>query len=95
MPHQRGFGGRPHPPQLAAQIDRRPLPASGKNMGLRTVYRRHSHGGRRSPARLPAALRKRRAALDRQHHEDFEAQVRETERQRQEIERLHAELDAK
>jgi hypothetical protein len=35
------------------------------------------------------------AALDRQHHEDFEAQVRETERQRQEIERLHAELDAK
>jgi hypothetical protein len=31
----------------------------------------------------------------RQHHEDFEAQVRETERQRQEIERMQAALDAK
>jgi hypothetical protein len=35
------------------------------------------------------------ATIDRQHHEDFEAQVREVERQRQEIERLHAELNAK
>ncbi|MDR0667896.1 MAG: hypothetical protein LBF90_04685 [Prevotellaceae bacterium] len=35
------------------------------------------------------------AALDRQHHEDFEAQLWEVERQRQEIERLHAELNAK
>ncbi|MDR2690821.1 MAG: hypothetical protein LBB73_00730 [Dysgonamonadaceae bacterium] len=28
------------------------------------------------------------AALDRQHHEEFEAQVQEVERQRQEVERL-------
>jgi hypothetical protein len=35
------------------------------------------------------------AALDRQHHEDFEAQVREIEVQRLEIERLQAELNAK
>ncbi|MDR1341045.1 MAG: hypothetical protein LBK58_13475 [Prevotellaceae bacterium] len=35
------------------------------------------------------------AALDRQHYEEFEAQMREIERQRQEIERLHAELNAK
>ncbi|MDR3350950.1 MAG: hypothetical protein LBN98_04835 [Prevotellaceae bacterium] len=32
------------------------------------------------------------AALDRQHHEEFEEQIREVERQRQEIERLRAEL---
>jgi hypothetical protein len=35
------------------------------------------------------------AALDRQHHEEFEAQMQEVERQRQEIERLHTELNAK
>jgi hypothetical protein len=35
------------------------------------------------------------AALDRQYHEEFEAQMQEVERQRQEIERLHAEPDAK
>jgi hypothetical protein len=35
------------------------------------------------------------AAFDRQHHEDFEENVREIERQRQELERLHAELNAK
>jgi hypothetical protein len=34
------------------------------------------------------------AALDRRCHEEFEAQIRETERQRQEIKRLHAELNA-
>jgi hypothetical protein len=35
------------------------------------------------------------AALDRQHHEDFEAQMRETELHRREIERLEAELKSK
>jgi hypothetical protein len=35
------------------------------------------------------------AALDRQHHEEFEAQMQEVERQRQEIERMQTELDAK
>jgi hypothetical protein len=35
------------------------------------------------------------AALDHQHHEDFEAQMRETELHRREIERLEAELKAK
>ncbi|MDR2041104.1 MAG: hypothetical protein LBP98_02150 [Tannerella sp.] len=34
------------------------------------------------------------AALDRQHHEEFEAHLRETERHRQEIERLRAQLQA-
>jgi hypothetical protein len=35
------------------------------------------------------------AELDRQHHEDYESQIRELERQRREIERLQAELNAK
>ena len=35
------------------------------------------------------------AALDRQQHKDFEAQMREVERQRQKIERLHAEMNEK
>ncbi|MDR1454307.1 MAG: hypothetical protein LBJ01_01530 [Tannerella sp.] len=35
------------------------------------------------------------AELDRQHHEDYENQIREVERQRQEIERLQAELKTK
>jgi hypothetical protein len=35
------------------------------------------------------------AALGRQHHEEFEAQLQEGERQRQEIERLRAALNAK
>jgi hypothetical protein len=44
---------------------------------------------------LPLASEHLAAALDRRHYEDFEAQVREVERQRQEIERLHAELNEK
>jgi hypothetical protein len=44
---------------------------------------------------MPLTTEDLAAALDRQHHEEFEAQMREVECQRQEIERLHAELDAK
>jgi hypothetical protein len=35
------------------------------------------------------------AALDRQHHADFEEHLREIERHRQEIERITAEFSAK
>ncbi|MDR1454091.1 MAG: hypothetical protein LBJ01_00410 [Tannerella sp.] len=35
------------------------------------------------------------AELDRQHHEDYENQIREVDRQRREIERLQAELKKK
>jgi hypothetical protein len=44
---------------------------------------------------MPLTTEDLAAALDRQHHEEFEEHVREVERQRQEIERLHAELEAK
>jgi hypothetical protein len=44
---------------------------------------------------MPLTTEDLAAALDRQHHEEFEAHVREVERQRQEIERLQAELNAK
>jgi hypothetical protein len=44
---------------------------------------------------MPLTTEDLAATLDRQHHEEFEAQLREVERQRQEIERLHTELGAK
>jgi hypothetical protein len=44
---------------------------------------------------MPLTTEDLAAALDRQHYEDFEAQVRETERQRQKIERMRAKPDAK
>jgi hypothetical protein len=44
---------------------------------------------------MPLTTEDLAAALDRQHHEDFETQLQEVERQRQEIERLHAELNAR
>jgi hypothetical protein len=43
---------------------------------------------------MPLTTEDLAAALDRQHHEDFEKQLREVERQRQEIERLHEALNA-
>ncbi|MDR0604186.1 MAG: hypothetical protein LBG80_07795 [Bacteroidales bacterium] len=44
---------------------------------------------------MPLTIEDLAAAIDRQRHEDFEAQVQEVERQQQEIERLHAELNEK
>ena len=61
--------------------------SAGENAGQVT------HGW--SPGVSNAVIVITAAALDRQHHEDFEAQVREVERQHQEIERLHAELNEK
>ncbi|MDR0756534.1 MAG: hypothetical protein LBF85_01650 [Tannerella sp.] len=43
---------------------------------------------------MPLTTEDLAAALDRQHHEDFEAYVREIERHRQEIEQLEAALAA-
>ncbi|MDR1623878.1 MAG: hypothetical protein LBS04_02780 [Tannerellaceae bacterium] len=43
---------------------------------------------------MPFSTEDLAAHLDRQHHEDFEAQVQEVERQRLEIERLRSELNA-
>ena len=44
---------------------------------------------------MPLTTQDLAAALDRQHHEEYEAHVREVERQRLEIERLEAALNAK
>jgi hypothetical protein len=44
---------------------------------------------------MPLTTEDLAATIDRQHHEDFETQLQEVERQRQEAERLHAELNAK
>ncbi|MDR0610119.1 MAG: hypothetical protein LBG58_08420, partial [Planctomycetaceae bacterium] len=44
---------------------------------------------------MPLTTEDLAAALDRQHHEDFETQLQEIERQRQEIERLHAERNTR
>jgi hypothetical protein len=44
---------------------------------------------------MPLTTEDLAAALNRQHYEEFEAQLREVECQRQEIERLHTELNAK
>jgi hypothetical protein len=43
---------------------------------------------------MPLTTEDLAAALDRQHHEEFEEHLREIERQRQEIELLHAQLNA-
>jgi hypothetical protein len=44
---------------------------------------------------MPLTTEDLAAVLDRQHHENFDAQMREIERHRQEIERIQAELKAK
>jgi hypothetical protein len=44
---------------------------------------------------MPLTTEDLAAALDRQHHEEFEVRMQEVERQRREIERLQAELNAK
>jgi len=44
---------------------------------------------------MPLTTEDLAATLDRQHHENFEAQMQEVERQRREIEQLHSELNEK
>ena len=44
---------------------------------------------------MPLTTEDLAATLDRLHHEDFEVQMREVERQRQEIERLQTALNEK
>jgi hypothetical protein len=78
---------------------RMPDGSHGKQFIIKASFLKHVNDeprfGNEPTFSMPLTTEDLVAALDRQHHEDFEAQVRETERQRQEIERLHAELDAK
>jgi hypothetical protein len=78
---------------------RMPAGSHGKQFIIKASFLKHVNDeprfGNEPTFSMPLTTEDLAAALDRQHHEDFEAQVRETERQRQEIERMQAELDAK
>ena len=78
---------------------RMPDGSHGKQFIIKAAFLKHVDDeprfGNEPTFSMPLTTEDLAAALDRQHHEDFEAQLRKVERQRQEIERLHAELDAK
>ena len=78
---------------------RMPEGSHGRQFIIKAAFLRHisdkPNFGNEPTFSMPLTTEDFVAALDRQHHEDFEAQMREVERHRQEIERLRAELDAK
>jgi hypothetical protein len=78
---------------------RMPDGSHGKQFIIKASFLKHVNDeprfGNEPTFSMPLTTEDLVAALDRQHHEEFEAQIQEVERQRQEIERLHAELEAK
>jgi hypothetical protein len=78
---------------------RMPDGSHGKQFIIKASFLKHINDeprfGNEPTFSMPLTTEDLAAALDRQHHEEFEAHVREVERQRQEIEQLHAELEAK
>jgi hypothetical protein len=78
---------------------RMPDGSHGKQFIIKAAFLRHVDDeprfGNEPTFSMPLTTEDLAAALDRQHHEEFEAQLQEVERQRQEIERLQAELNAK
>jgi hypothetical protein len=76
-----------------------PAGSHGKQFIIKASFLKHVNDeprfGNEPTFSMPLTTEDLAAALDRQHHEEFEAQVRETERQRQELERMQAALDAK
>jgi hypothetical protein len=78
---------------------RMPDGSHGKQFIIKASFLKHVDDaprfGNEPTFSMPLTTEDLAAALDRQHHEDFEAQIQEVERQRQEIERLHAELEGK
>jgi hypothetical protein len=77
---------------------RLPDGSHGKQFIIKASFLKHINDeprfGNEPTFSMPLTTEDLAAALDQQHHEEFEAQIREVERQRQEIERLHAELNA-
>jgi hypothetical protein len=69
----------------------------GKQFIIKAAFLKHVDDeprfGNEPTFSMPLTTEDLAVALDRQHHEEFEAQLREVERQRQEIERLNAELN--
>jgi hypothetical protein len=78
---------------------RMPEGSHGKQFIIKAAFLKHvndePHFGNEPTFSMPLTTEDLAATLDRQHHEEFEAQLQEVERQRQEIERLHAKLEAK
>jgi hypothetical protein len=69
----------------------------GKQFTIKAAFLRHvndeSRFGNEPTFSMPLTTEDLAATIDHQHHEDFEPQLREVERRRQEIERLHDELN--
>jgi hypothetical protein len=83
--------------QLTTQLHndiQMPEGSHGKQFIISAAFLKHVNDaprfGNAPTFSMPLNTKDLAAALDRQHHEDFEEQMREVERQRQEIERLHA-----
>jgi hypothetical protein len=78
---------------------RMPAGSHGKQFIIKAAFLKHVDDDPRFGAEptfsMPLTTEDMAAVLDRQHHEEFEAQTREVERQRLEIEALHAAMNAK
>ncbi|MDR1223104.1 MAG: hypothetical protein LBL07_09565 [Tannerella sp.] len=78
---------------------RMPDGSHGKQFIIKAAFLKHMDDeprfGNEPTFSMPLTTEDLAAALDQQHHAEFEAQMQEVERQRQEIDRLHAELKAK
>ncbi|MDR1181441.1 MAG: hypothetical protein LBL13_05650 [Bacteroidales bacterium] len=78
---------------------RMPDGSHGKQFIIKASFLKHVNDeprfGNEPTFFMPLTTEDLAAALDQQHHAEFEAQMQEVERQRQEIERLKAELNAK
>jgi hypothetical protein len=77
---------------------RMPEGSHGKPFIIKAAFLKHVNDeprfGNEPTFSMPLTTADLVAALDRQHHEDYEAHLREVERHRQELERLQAALDA-
>ncbi|MDR2140045.1 MAG: hypothetical protein LBP50_10930 [Tannerella sp.] len=77
---------------------RMPEGSHGKQFIIKAAFLRHVNDeprfGNEPTFSMPLTTADLAATLNRQHHEEFEAQVREVERQRREIERLNAIINA-
>ncbi|MDR1338799.1 MAG: hypothetical protein LBK58_01910 [Prevotellaceae bacterium] len=76
-----------------------PEGSQGKQFVIKAAFLQHTgdtpHFGSEPTFTLPLTTEDLIHTTDRQHHEDFEAQLQEVERHRREIERIEAEMNAK
>jgi hypothetical protein len=75
-----------------------PAGSHGKQFIVKAAFLRHIDDepkfGNEPTFSMPLTTEDLAATLDKQHHDDYEEQVREVEKHRQEVERLHAEIDS-